>query len=117
MSSLRQTNNSHSVALFSDLSPIPVSAGTEASSSLTVVSLAAQPVLQQLHLCLGHNLADPVFLVTVVHAVKVVLAADKTSASSDVATVPVSMTEPSSSSPWCVSGAFLLNIWTWALVR
>ena len=41
MSSSRQTNNSRSVALFRDPSLFPVSAGAEASSSSTVVSLAA----------------------------------------------------------------------------
>ena len=109
-----QTNNSRFADLFTDLSLAPVSASAEASYNSTVVSFTAPTSSTTASSLPAANVPDPTFLVNVVSAVKVALAAEKSSASLDVASMPVSMPEPASSSSWCVSGAFPLNRWALA---
>ena len=84
-----------------------MSAGAGVSSSSTVVSLAAPTSSPTVPSLPATNFPHPAFLAAVVKAVKVALAADKTCALSDVATVLFSMPEPSSSSLWCVSGGVI----------
>ena len=97
--SSRQTNNSRSVSLFSDTSQVPVSTSADASShsSTASTSLPAAAIFP------ATNVPDPAFLAAVVNAVKVALAAEKTPPSSDSATVPVSVPDPSCSASLRVS--------------
>ena len=98
--SSRQTNNSRSVSLFSDTSQVPVSTSADASfhSSTASTSSPAAAIFP------ATNVPDPAFLAAVVNAVKVALSAEKTPPSSDSATVPVSVPDPSCSSSLRVSG-------------
>ena len=98
--SSRQTNNSRSVSLFSDTSQVPVSTSADASSHSSTASTSS-PVAA---IFPATNVPDPAFLAAVVNAVKVALAAEKTPPSSDSATVPVSVPDPSCSSSLRVSG-------------
>ena len=101
--SLHQMKNSRSADLFTDLSLASVSASTEASSSPTVVSFTAPTSSATASSLPAANVPDPAFLATVVSAVKVALAAEKSFVSADVASMPVSMPEPVNSSSWRVS--------------
>ena len=98
--SSRQTNNSHSVSLFSDTSQVPVSTSADASSHSSTASTSSLAAA----IFPAMNVPDPAFLAAVVNAVKVALAAEKTPPSSDSATVPVSVPDPSCSSSLRVSG-------------
>ena len=98
--SSRQTNNSHSVSLFSDTSQVPVSPSADASSHSSTASTSSPAAA----IFPATNVPDPAFLAAVVNAVKVALAAEKTPPSSDSATVPVSVPDPSCSSSLRVSG-------------
>ena len=98
--SSRQTNNSRSVSLFSDTSQVPVSTSADASSHSSTASTSSPAAA----IFPATNVPDPAFLAAVVNAVKVALAAEKTPPSSDSATVPVSVPDPSCSSSLRVSG-------------
>ena len=82
--SLHQMKNSRSADLFTDLSLASVSASTEASSSPTVVSFTAPTSSATASSLPAANVPDPAFLATVVSAVKVALAAEKSSVSRGV---------------------------------
>ena len=73
-----QTNNSRSVALVSDSLRVPLSAGADASSSSTVVSLAAPTSLPAAPTLPAENFPNPAFLAIIVNEVKGALAAKKT---------------------------------------
>ena len=98
--SSRPTNNSRSVSLFSDTSQVPVSTSADASSHSVTASTSSPAVA----FFPATNVPDPAFLAAVVNAIKVALAAEKTPPSSDSATVPVSVPDPSCSSSLRVSG-------------
>ena len=98
--SSRQTNNSRSVSLFSDTSQVPVSTSADASSHSSMASTSSPAAA----IFPATNVPDPAFLAAVVNAVKIALAAEKTPPSSDSATVPVSVPDPSCSSSLRVSG-------------
>ena len=110
--SSRQTNNSRSVSLFSDTSQVPVSTSADASSHSSTASTSSPAAA----IFPATNVPDPAFLAAVVNAVKIALAAEKTPPSSDSATVPVSVPDPSCSSSLRVSGD-VPSQRIWALVR
>ena len=74
ISSSHQTNNSLSVALFSQPLLVPVSTGAEASASSTVVSMETPTSSSAAPSLPTANLPHPPFSVAVVNAVEVALA-------------------------------------------